>query len=659
MGRKIKVGMILMILGMAFASQYVYAGVLDTTKKENIFGTLKEFQEELPDAPPEETPAELPKIKGYKLQYEMPDGKNGYYHKLPEIRLYHQDEGFVTKYRFCLTDGTVDEGEIDFENKEKVWDANNVDGIYRLELELVKKEAPEPEEPENEESSGKEEGDTEKENTDNIEEVEKVPDDENQDKMDEVKELVDKLAEEPDEKPEEGLAKDLEKWKKSWEWKVDSKGPQIQVLKPAKADMWHRQAVRVEARCSDDFSNVAAFSGGTEEGWHLSNDKENLAFYINEEAVNGKGAVIEIEAEDEAGNKSKVSFEILIDSQMPVLGIAEIEDYVILNKNVPVSFYVFEENCFQSLNASLERESFSGEKEAFSIEKWDGENKRTANAFCEQEGIYKISLEASDAAGNKNMIKKIFTIDKTAPELPNLSNIDGRCMKEFVWNFDAYRKIKDFTTCTSIMEVDGMLYHAGERILREGIHTFSVKAIDAAGNEAEERAVFEIDRTCPVIEIRNLETKEEILSGSRFEKNIQIEIRPGQYKDWIEKVIINGKEQVLTSRKNVSFGLESPKPYEIVVEALDLAGNTVTRRVNIEIIKSKSQVSEIIKPIAKVIKKNDINAANHIESEGGKIKAFCLAVIVISFVLLLMIGYKRKNDGAHTYSKNGRKINSI
>ena len=38
---------------------------MDTTKKENIFGTLKEFQEELPDGPPEETPAELPEIKGY------------------------------------------------------------------------------------------------------------------------------------------------------------------------------------------------------------------------------------------------------------------------------------------------------------------------------------------------------------------------------------------------------------------------------------------------------------------------------------------------------------------------------------------------------------------------------------------------------------------
>ena len=84
MGGKIKAGMAFLIVAMAFVSQYVYAGILENEK--------------------EELPGETPVIKGYQVQYDEPDGKNGYYHKLPKIRILHQDEGFVTKVLLCGRD---------------------------------------------------------------------------------------------------------------------------------------------------------------------------------------------------------------------------------------------------------------------------------------------------------------------------------------------------------------------------------------------------------------------------------------------------------------------------------------------------------------------------------------------------------------------------
>ena len=87
MGWKVKIGMIFMIIGMTFLSQYVYAGVVETTKEE-MFDNMTDI-----------IPGGVPEIKGYQIQYGQPDGKNGYYHKLPEIQILHQDEGFVTKYR--------------------------------------------------------------------------------------------------------------------------------------------------------------------------------------------------------------------------------------------------------------------------------------------------------------------------------------------------------------------------------------------------------------------------------------------------------------------------------------------------------------------------------------------------------------------------------
>ena len=141
------------------------------------------------------------------------------------------------------------------------------------------------------------------------------------------------------------------------------------------------------------------------------------------------------------------------------------------------------------------------------------------------------------------------------------------------------------------MELDGMLYHSGERIWREGIHRFVIKAVDAAGNEAEECAEFEIDRTSPRIIIRNADTKEEIESGSQFDQSIKIEIYPEKYRDWIQNVMINGKSQMLTSHKNVQLGLCAEKTYEIVIEAQDIAGNYIQRTVNLEIMKQENLIS--------------------------------------------------------------------
>ncbi|MGN0405488.1 MAG: Ig-like domain repeat protein [Bariatricus sp.] len=599
MGGKIKTGMVFLIVAMAFISQYVYAGILEDEK--------------------EELPEEFSGLKGYQVQYEEPDGKNGYYHKLPEIRILHQDEGFVTKYKFYYADGTIEEGELNLENKEKVWNIEEGDGIYKLETELIREDREDESETDESDPDGKEEEKPGKQEPDTS--------------------MNEESPEEP-QNPEE----DLESWKKVWEWKVDSIPPKIRIIKPVQTGTWYQTSVAVEMQCNDNFSKVASFEGSAGGNQHISDDKEHLNFQVREEASQGKGIVVIAEAEDFAGNKNAVSFEIRIDAQAPLLRIEGVEDYVISDQPVALKFQACEENLMQELTAYVERENPSGEQETFQVDNWNEEEEMEAELLCEQEGIYKIQMEAVDMAGNTNSMRKTFVIDSTPPKLPDLADIDGKCMKEFAWSFDEKSQILDFTTYTCKMELDGMLYHSGERILREGIHRFVIKAVDAAGNEAEECAEFEIDRTSPRIIIRNADTKEKIESGSQFDERIEIEIYPEQDRDWIKSVTINGKSQMLTSHKNVQLGLDAEKPYEIMIEAVDAAGNYIQRTVELEIMKQGNSFRDAVWPIKKALERNESEKE---ENEVGMQKNESTGIFAACFVMIggiLLLLFREKGD---------------
>ena len=59
--------------------------------------------------------------------------------------------------------------------------------------------------------------------------------------------------------------------------------------------------------------------------------------------------------------------------------------------------------------------------------------------------------------------------------------------------------IEDFTSYTYQIRLDGSLYTVGDKISGEGRHILCVEATDSAGNKAQAKAGFVIDRTPPRI----------------------------------------------------------------------------------------------------------------------------------------------------------------
>ncbi|MCB7304672.1 Ig-like domain repeat protein [Bariatricus massiliensis] len=141
MCRKIRATMIVLTFAVLCCCQKVYTrtwGVLMTLAAEG--GEEPEYTE----------------IKGYRLLYDEPDGENGFYKSMPRFELSHQDEGLITKYRIICPDGEVAEGQLDTENENLFWEGTAGDGTYHLSVWLEKIQIPEKPDTEPEDSDNEE-----------------------------------------------------------------------------------------------------------------------------------------------------------------------------------------------------------------------------------------------------------------------------------------------------------------------------------------------------------------------------------------------------------------------------------------------------------------------------------------------------------------------
>jgi hypothetical protein len=122
------------------------------------------------------------------------------------------------------------------------------------------------------------------------------------------------------------------------------------------------------------------------------------------------------------------------------------------------------------------------------------------------EGHYVLAVEAEDPAGNRsNRITHEFNVDLTAPVITAFEPSDARSLvnadkrsfaftaSEFSATFQCQLDEAGFESCPSPMDIAG---------LADGAHTFSVRAVDPAGNIGPEVSdAWRIDTRPPVVTI--------------------------------------------------------------------------------------------------------------------------------------------------------------
>ena len=279
----------------------------------------------------------------------------------------------------------------------------------------------------------------------------------------------------------------------------------------------------------------------------------------------------EFNAQDKVGNSAHKTFSFLVDTTAPSLVLGGVKNYDKTKTDVEMETIVTEA-FYTSNTVSVEgtREDIDGKKENLKLEQPNvttGKEVKFVQRFTE-DGIYDLNVKSKDKAGNESAEAVHFTIDKTPPEIGDLSKYDGVTLNKFVWDIDENNLVRDLTVCDVTIYLDGTAYD-GVSELSDGSHVLRVTAIDELGNESSKEVSFLLDSIAPNIIVSGIE------NGQRIEEPVDIRVSLQIGDDTLDSVMLNDKAQTVSGNA-ASFKVEESGDYKLVVKAHDAAGNENT-----------------------------------------------------------------------------------
>lgn len=538
----------------------------------------------------EEPEEPKPEIKSFLTEFSKADGKEGIYVTKPEVWIRHVSERGVTRYQLVKETKILTQGILEQEGQEAMIAGESFgEGEHKLEVWMED-----------------EEGQT-------------------------VKEFA--LQE---------------------TFLVDTQAPEIRMEVPGGFDAWHKECAILNVDASDGVSGVRkliCYANGQCMGEAKGNKGK---FEIQGTSFSGKGVEVQVTAEDRAGNQSSRVKSVYIDNKAPRAEINGVEDYMITSEPLSVVYEVQEENILSECSAFAEWQNVKGKQSVLPVPEWENikDGKRTVQRLTE-DGIYQLKVSAVDKAGYQAEQNMQVIIDKENPVIQYVDRLDGKYMKSFCWDYPEREMVLDFTTFTSEVRLDGMLYPLGKRVREEGNHVLEVNAKDAAGNQALARAEFVIDHTPPEIIFKHVE------EGKEYEEKQTFKVELGDPKDTIEGVQINGeKQKIHAGSKAFQSTVQEYQDYEIKVTAVDKAGNKSEKSLMFTVVPEKTFFQKIADPVVKTLsKQEDVKkheSAERSDKEEGRTKS--MATVVLAIVAASAVGtgcyrLRRKSGGRQQEEK--------
>ncbi|MBT2756660.1 Ig-like domain repeat protein [Mesobacillus foraminis] len=223
---------------------------------------------------------------------------------------------------------------------------------------------------------------------------------------------------------------------------------------------------------------------------------------------------------------------------------------------------------------------------------------------AERDGLYEISIQAADKAGNQTQKAISFTIDGDKPEVKLSEDVDGKYFNE---NKTLKVSVQDFTLVEKPVlkvkkdgkeylneELDLSFFHY-QKILtfkEDGVYELQLSTTDAFGRESGlEPVTFTIDQTKPELGIENVE------NSQIYNSDLTIGITAADKNFVLENtklyVTRNGATYLDASGKD---GVQKHKfdqdgEYVIYLESADKAGNKATKEVAFTLDKTKPGLS--------------------------------------------------------------------
>ncbi|MGN0342801.1 MAG: Ig-like domain-containing protein [Roseburia sp.] len=294
---------------------------------------------------------------------------------------------------------------------------------------------------------------------------------------------------------------------------------------------------------------------------------------------------IQIEAMDAAGNKATIkTLQFTVDKTAPVLSISGAEDYqissheIVLQYNVTESYYDTD-----NVEVSLIKEDIDGNKSEVNVGNWVNRAKESSLTYqITSDGIYTARIVATDKAGNKAEVQKTVTVDTNDPVIRYIDEINGKYFQTFVLPYDINDMIQDLTVPSYELYLNSEEYDGVTEVTEEGKYVLKVETEDEAGHSANAKAEFIVDHTAPDILIVGVE------NAKTYYEAVSPVISLAGSEDSIEEILLDDVKQDFDSETmQYENTISSIGRHEILVTAVDYAGNTTEQLISFEI-KNKS-----------------------------------------------------------------------
>lgn len=210
------------------------------------------------------------------------------------------------------------------------------------------------------------------------------------------------------------------------------------------------------------------------------------------------------------------------------------------------------------------------------------------------DGSYCLRLSASDKSGNEAYTAVHFRVDTTPPAAPVLAATkEERSNIRLTWPQNAEADLAGYNLYRGVQKINDLLIEETtylDRQLSEGVHTYTLKAVDLAGNESlpSNEISLNIDLTGPDAAIRSPKDGSRVsglvdIMGTAYSKDDfrQYRLSVGLGTDPAAWSVIRVSPLPLTYDKLArwdTFGL-TEEQYALKLEAEDLSGNITTSRV--------------------------------------------------------------------------------
>ncbi|MBZ4420466.1 CARDB domain-containing protein [Myxococcus sp. RHSTA-1-4] len=173
-------------------------------------------------------------------------------------------------------------------------------------------------------------------------------------------------------------------------------------------------------------------------------------------------------------------------------------------------------------------------------------------------GVHLLHVVALDGAGNQATAQVSFTLDFTTPTIQVAGVTAGTSYSQSV--VIEYTALDDHLAMVSAT-MDGAPFSSGDTVGAEGPHTFVVRAVDLAGNEARLAIPFTLDFSGPVLQVSG------VVSGAFHARSVTIHYSAQDANLASLQATLDGTDFTTGSI------VDAEGPHTLVVRARDTAGN--------------------------------------------------------------------------------------